>query len=70
MIELLLGTIEMMRRMNRTSRGCWRGKEMRTSRWRSNSIWNSIVSLRVWVLYNMHTNLDVDVIHMHGKRTR
>jgi hypothetical protein len=26
--------------MNRTSRGCWRGKKMHTSRWRSNPIRN------------------------------
>jgi hypothetical protein len=33
--------MEMMMRMNETSRGCWRGKEMHTSRWRSNPNWNS-----------------------------
>jgi hypothetical protein len=33
----------MMSRMNGTSRGRRRGKEMRTSRWRSNPIWNSRV---------------------------
>jgi hypothetical protein len=43
MILLLLGTMEMMRKMNGTSRGHRQGKEMRTSRWRSNPIWNSIV---------------------------
>jgi hypothetical protein len=30
-----------MRRTNMTSRGHWRGKEMCTSRWRSNPIRNS-----------------------------
>jgi hypothetical protein len=29
--------------MNKTSRGCRRGKDMRTSRWRSNPIQNSRV---------------------------
>jgi hypothetical protein len=33
----------MMWRINGTSRGHWRGKEMRTSRWRSNPIQNSRV---------------------------
>jgi hypothetical protein len=43
MIKLLLETMEMMRRMNMISRGHRRGKEMHTSRQRSNPIRNSRV---------------------------
>jgi hypothetical protein len=35
-----LGIMEMMRRTNGTSRGCWGGKEVHTSGWRSNPIRN------------------------------
>jgi hypothetical protein len=56
------------------------GKEMHTSRWRSNPIQNSSVWLRVqlWVqdhldfklMYMTHTISDLDVLHMHRKKTR
>jgi hypothetical protein len=69
-----------MGRMNGTSIGCWRGKEMRTSRWISNPIRYSRVWLRVQLsvqdhldfklMYKMHTTSYLDVLHIHGKRQR
>jgi hypothetical protein len=69
-------------RTNRISRGHWRGKEMRTTRWISNPIQNSRVLLRVQLriqdhlcfklMYRTNTNTksDLDVLHMHRNRTR
>jgi hypothetical protein len=62
------------------SRGRWTGKKMNTSRWRSNPIWNFRVWLRVQLgvqdhihfklMYRMCTMSDLDILHMHRKRTR
>jgi hypothetical protein len=70
----------MMMRTNWTSKGRWRGKEMCTSRWRSNPIQNFKVWLQVQLgvqdhlgfklMYRTHTKLDLDVIHMLEKRVR
>jgi hypothetical protein len=66
--------MEMMRMMNGTSRGRWRGNEMHTLWWRSNPIQNFWVWLRVQLrvqdhlgfklMYRMHTKSDLNVLHM------
>jgi hypothetical protein len=72
--------MEMTKRTNGTSREHRRGKEMHTSRWRSNQIRNSRVLLGVQLgvqnhlgfklIYTTHTKSDLDVLHIHGKKTR
>jgi hypothetical protein len=70
----------MMKRMYGTQGTCWRAQDMCTTRWRSKSIQNSRVCLRVQLGVQDHlsfklthrtcTTSNLDVPHIHGKISR